>query len=326
MREIDIMEDIEIEQLDDDIIQVDFFEGESTSNHNVVKKTSRNNYGIVKIGDNINVQDGIISIPIATSETAGIVKFGNGFIIQDGTVSVENSNLNLATDKKAGIVYLDNNLNHESENAIKNSVVTDNIITLENNQKALNININSINLVLTKLNEKNDDLNRKLEILNEKNNNNSTSIINIQNDNSNLSLEVQSLRDLLTSINNNVKELSASLVGATRLINFDIPNTNISSDWNEGFITISGKGSIGIININLIGSVILEPNTEYVLYTLNEEMKPFYNAFSLISTNSGIITCSVNANNGIISLHNKSDQQITITTLKGSIPIIYGSI
>ena len=326
MREIDIMEDIEIEQLDDDIIQVDFFEGESPSNHNVVKKTSRNNYGIVKIGDNINVQDGIISIPIATSETAGIVKFGNGFIIQDGTVSVENSNLNLATDKKAGIVYLDNNLNHESENAIKNSVVTDKIITLENNQKTLNINYNNINSVLVKVNEKNEDLSRQLVVINEKNNNNLTSITNTQNSISDLSLEVQSLRTLLTSINNNVKELSASLVGATRVINFDISNTNISSDWNEGFIAIRGKGSIGIININLIGSVILEPNTEYVLYTLNEEMKPFYNAFSLISTNTKIITCSVNANNGIISLHNKSDQQITITTLNGSIPIIYGSI
>nr|DAR69951.1 MAG TPA: hypothetical protein [Caudoviricetes sp.] len=320
------MEDIEIEQLDDDIIQVDFFEGESTSNHNVVKKTSRKNYGIVKIGDNINVEDGIISIPLATTETAGIVKFGNGFIIQDGTVSVENSNINLATDKKAGIVYLDNNLNHESENAVKNSVITDKIITLENNQKTLNINYNNINSVLGKLNEKNEDLSRQLVGLNEKNDNNSTSIINTQNSIRDLSLEVQSLRTLLTSINNNVKELSASLVGATRVINFDIPNTDISNNWTEGFIAIRGKGSIAIININLSGSVVIEPNTAYILYTLNEETKPFYNAFSLISTNSGIIDCSVNANSGVISVHNKSDQPITITTLRGTIPIIYGSI
>lgn len=48
-------------------------------------------FGLVKIGDNISVSDGTISVPTATSSTLGVVKVGSGLSVSNGTVSVDSS-------------------------------------------------------------------------------------------------------------------------------------------------------------------------------------------------------------------------------------------
>lgn len=56
-----------------------------------VKKTdkaSASAFGVVKVGNNISVSSGKISVPVASDSTAGVVKIGSGLAINDGTVSV----------------------------------------------------------------------------------------------------------------------------------------------------------------------------------------------------------------------------------------------
>lgn len=63
--------------------------------------------GIVKIGDNITVNEGTISVPIATGNSVGVVKGSDSVLIDaDGTATVP-----LATDSKAGIVIVGDNIN-----------------------------------------------------------------------------------------------------------------------------------------------------------------------------------------------------------------------
>ena len=46
-------------------------------------KASKSAFGIVKVGDNINVSSGKISVPVATEETYGVVKAGSGGCVVD---------------------------------------------------------------------------------------------------------------------------------------------------------------------------------------------------------------------------------------------------
>ena len=56
----------------------------------LVKKTDKataSAFGVVKVGDNINVSSGKISVPIGSAATAGVYKVGNGLSVADGVLS-----------------------------------------------------------------------------------------------------------------------------------------------------------------------------------------------------------------------------------------------
>lgn len=46
-------------------------------------KATKSKFGIVKVGDNLSVSSGTISVPVATEETYGVVKAGSGGITVD---------------------------------------------------------------------------------------------------------------------------------------------------------------------------------------------------------------------------------------------------
>ena len=56
-----------------------------------VKKTdkaSTSAFGVVKVGNNISVSSGKISVPVASDSSAGVVKVGSGLAMEDGVLSV----------------------------------------------------------------------------------------------------------------------------------------------------------------------------------------------------------------------------------------------
>ena len=69
------------------------------------------NYGFIKVGDGINIDNGTISAPIitkATEDNFGIIKAGDGLVNNDGTISRDE--LSPATFSNFGIVKLGDNL------------------------------------------------------------------------------------------------------------------------------------------------------------------------------------------------------------------------
>ncbi len=53
-----------------------------------VPQASDSTSGVVKVGSNINIQDGVINVSEATSESLGLVKVGSGIDINDGIISI----------------------------------------------------------------------------------------------------------------------------------------------------------------------------------------------------------------------------------------------
>lgn len=77
--------------------------------------------GLVQIGDNINVTDGLISVPVATDAILGLVKNGKTIINKDGTLDVNVGDkfevtddgkieIKLATKDNAGVVMIGDNI------------------------------------------------------------------------------------------------------------------------------------------------------------------------------------------------------------------------
>lgn len=81
---------------------------------------TRQNRGIVKIGDGVHVIDGIISADViqkTSIENAGIVKIGKGIQIENGIISVEE--IQQATKEKFGVIKLGNDFEINTSGAME---------------------------------------------------------------------------------------------------------------------------------------------------------------------------------------------------------------
>lgn len=88
-----------------------------------LKRATKTQFGIVRIGDNIDVvksntdDKGLISVPLATSSTPGVVKIGNGVNVDsNGVISVNSTGY--ASTTSPGIVKIGNNINVDSSTGL----------------------------------------------------------------------------------------------------------------------------------------------------------------------------------------------------------------
>ena len=78
-------------------------------NNNIISipEASNSTLGLVKGGDNINILNGILNVSKATSESLGAIKIGSGLSIsEDGTVSVNEYELSAASETELGGIKL----------------------------------------------------------------------------------------------------------------------------------------------------------------------------------------------------------------------------
>lgn len=94
------------------------------SSQQEILNASKEVNGLVQIGDNINVDNGLISIPVATDTVLGVVKNGKTIVNKSGTLDVNTGdsfevagdgkiNIKLATKDEAGIVSIGDNIQVE---------------------------------------------------------------------------------------------------------------------------------------------------------------------------------------------------------------------
>ena len=91
-----------------DIDLSNYYTKEESDNSFVLKTefATKAGYGIVKIGDNINVNGGTISVPEATGSDFGVVKVGDNIEIDEQ----KKITVPAATDEKAGVIKVGDNL------------------------------------------------------------------------------------------------------------------------------------------------------------------------------------------------------------------------
>lgn len=68
-------------------LQTNYVSKSSVSDASGIPNADTTQYGLVKIGSNINVDNGTISIPLATDNSFGVIQLGTGLTISNGIVS-----------------------------------------------------------------------------------------------------------------------------------------------------------------------------------------------------------------------------------------------
>ena len=123
---------------------------ESGGGGGFVPDATTSSKGIVQVGENLNVNAGVLSIPNATSASKGVVQVGENLDVHDGVIDVPRAtgidlgivmpgvglnissvqhgvlNLTTATDQRLGGVKAGDNINYENDGTINVPIATQN--------------------------------------------------------------------------------------------------------------------------------------------------------------------------------------------------------
>ena len=282
--------------------------------------------GGVKIGDNIDIDStGHISVPIATDSTVGLVKAGTGLTItSDGTLTATGTyELPEATKNTLGGVYVDDELSTTSTHPVQNATISlaiddidDDISDLSTTVSGLSTNVGNLSTTVGNLSTTVGGL--------------STTVSTQGGTITTLSSNITTLGNGLAQAESDIDDLEIGLdtasenVGALML---DVDETITYSDidnlvWTNGDIRIEGKGSIAFVYFNLEGSLTIASGSDEDIYTISDdELKPLYLAHGVLITDDGVLHCAIDTT-GVITLYNMSASSITLTKLRGNVPIV----
>lgn len=284
--------------------------------------------GGIKVGNNLTIEtDGTLNaesteynLPVATSSTLGGVKLGEGIGITDDAISV----------------IVDQSLSSSSTNPVRNSVITTNInslssdiSTLDNQYTTLNQNLGTLtttvtndhttltNLVTTVGNQA-----TAIETNTEDIGNNESAISDLNGAMDLLDGRVSDCESDITDLKNGSIELTSDVTLLKRQEHENITNSYLLpvSTWTDGSLQLEIRGKSGVIYFNIEGSLSLG-STPVEIYTLTDNI-PDVDAFGTLYTDAGAIGCKIDTN-GSITLINLESASKTITSVIGSISVVY---
>ena len=316
------MPEIEIEQ---NIPQINIDTGTRTYHLPIASATT---LGGIKVGNNLTIEsDGTLNaeateyeLPVATSSTLGGIKVGAALAITDGVLSVN----------------ADSALSVSSTNPVRNSVITNNltsiqtdlaqavddITTLSNNYTTLNSTVGGHTTSIKNLVNDVDALTITVG-------NNSSDISDNSTAIGNLSNTVNSLNDSVTTLSGNydglsysVNELSSDVTLLKQQNSVEITHSYLIpvSTWTGGSINLEKRGKMATLTFNLEGTLNLH-NTDVQIYTLLEHI-PNADTYGTLLTDAGAIICKVDTD-GIITLMNPEGDNKTITKVLGQLTLVY---
>lgn len=289
--------------------------------------------GGVKIGSNVDIaSDGTISVKTASTTDAGVIKVGSGLTISDGVLSATGTS-----------ITIDNTLSTTSVNPVQNKVITSNLNTLagsitslqgtvSNQGTTIGNHTTAIGNLNTALDTAQGDIDnledtvssQGLTIANNTYNIgvNTNNILTNTGNITSLTNRVGTAEGNITSLTNGFNELSGNVDTLLVTIDTTVNYLDIANIWTAGSIAIRGKGKIAFVELSLEGSLTIAGNTNEVIYTISSDaLKPKYLAHGAIVADAGILDCQI-ATTGNIRLFNLSSSSITLTKLKGSVPIV----
>ena len=319
------MSDVIINVDDPEVIITDEYSADYT-----LPIASSTTLGGVKIGDNVNIaSDGEISIPIASTTTAGVIKVGANLSID------ENGVLN---GQAGGNITVDNALSSVSTNPVQNRVIT-NVITsatgdiasLQGDISTINGDIADIEESVTSLSTTVTTQGNSISALQTAVDTNTDNITTNTSDISANALAISALdtrldtaEDNITALNNGLGQLQGNVDSLTVIFDEVAAGTTIDSNiWTDGNVQIRRRGRTGVVYIDLEGNLTINGFSSALVYTqVNQDNLPAFKATSCIYTDDGVVYAEFNTD-GTLYLYNNSNNNITITYLEGSIPVLY---
>lgn len=284
--------------------------------------------GGIKVGQHLSIEDdGTLNadeipytLPTATSDTLGGIKVGNGLSISDAALSV----------------VVDSSLSNNSTNPVQNSVINSALGSLTSTTQTISGNLETLGTTVgnlsTAVGTNTNNISTLTNNVTNLGNTVSTNTDNISTNANNISAlsgTVDGIGDRVTTCESDIVNLSdGSNILAGKV---DTLDTTVSTDitysyllpvstWTSGQISVERRGKIGVISVDIAGSLSLSSNTPSVIYTFLENI-PQTDTYGLLCSDDGVVVAKISSL-GELSIES-IDGNKTITKLQGAIVVAY---
>lgn len=279
--------------------------------------------GGIKVGTNLTIEeDGTLNaesteynLPVATSGTLGGIKIGSGLTITNAVASV----------------IVDSNLDADSSNPLRNSVITSNINALTTAVQEAGSSITSLSSSVSNLSNTvsghtssissmNATLDAHTDAIEANTDNisaNTSSITDNADSISDLSSDVTAIQLDIENINNTLSPLAANTI--TTISYSDLSPV---STWSAGSIFVLKRGKVGFIYFDLEGSLTIAGGSSEVIYAF-EDLVPAVMSTAVLMTDAGTVLGELDDYSYELCLRNMTSSSITLTKVKGSIPLVF---
>ena len=282
--------------------------------------------GGIKVGNNLTIEsDGTLNaesteydLPVATSGTLGGIKVGNGLNMVDQSLSV----------------VVDANLDAVSTNPVRNSVVTSNVNTLTSSVQTVSNNLSTLSGNFTTLSgtvsqHTSDISSLQLDVSGNTDDiaTNTNNIADNASDISDLSGSISLLSGRVDDAEAAISDLSSLSTTVEDLADSSLDTITYSyllpvSTWISGNIFVLKRGKVGFIYFDIEGSLTLAANASSVIYTF-ADLVPAVKSSAVLLTDAGPVLGELDDYSYGLSLTNMGASSITITKVKGSIPLAF---
>ena len=289
-----------------------------------------NTLGGVKIGNNINVvSDGTISVPIASADTAGVIKVGSNLSIDENGV---------LSGQAGGSVTIDSTLSTVSTNPVQNRVITSEINSTNSNLTNLSSTVTGINTAVgnlsTALGTTNTNVTTNTNNISALQTDVQTNTDNISTNAGNIANNTSDITDLqnrlstdegyITANGNSIDTLSGNVTPLLVTFSETADSTDIDNTiWTDGSVTITRRGKMGVVKLTLEGSYTLQGASSKIVYTMSDhDNLPAFVSNGCLYTDEGAVYAEFDTDGKLI-IYNYGNQNIALSYLMGSIPVIF---
>lgn len=285
--------------------------------------------GGVKIGDNIDIDDsGHISVPIASASGVGLVKAGTGLAISsDGTLTATGTyELPEATKNTLGGVYVDDELNTESINPVQNAVVSLALDEIDDTITGLQSTVGGLDDTVDGLSDDVESVTNDLSTLSTTVGTLSTSVGTLSTTVSTQGGLITGLSDAQTATGNALTQLQGNVDPVLSTYTEELTYQDIDDTiWSNGILNIYKRGYTGVVYSTLEGSLTIASESSEVVYTIaDSDYFPLNEATGYMISDLGMIRVSLNTS-GEFTVYNDNNSSITITELKGNLPVVWSN-
>lgn len=286
--------------------------------------------GGIKVGENLSIEEdgtlnaasGGYTLPTASSDTLGGIKVGSKLAISDGVLSVS----------------VDTTLNSVSTNPIANNTVNSALTTLtstvQNNTTSIsNLNTSLGNLTTTvnghtsslstlsdTVSSQGDDISANTSAISD----NTDAITSNSQDITSLGNRMTTAEDDIDTAEGNITTLSGKVTALEELADDEYTYSYLLpvSTWTAGSITLERRGKMGVLTINIEGSLNISSGSSSIIYSFNN-LNLYLPTSNVLLSDDGAVIGKVDDQTNNFTIENINSQTVHITKLQGSIPLVF---
>ena len=295
----------------------------SRSGEYILPIASASTLGGIKVGDNLTIEsDGTLNaeateyqLPTASPTQLGGIKVGSGLNISDGILTPT----------------VDTILSAVSANPVTNATITATVNTINGNITGLDSRVgiletsnsdivNAISGIegdITSLEDADETLSSDLSDLSSTVDSFSSSISDNTSNISSLTSRMNAVEGVAAANTLDITALK-ELTDDEKTYSYLLP----VSTWTDGSIILERRGKVGTLYINIEGSLTLASGGSTTVYTYSD-LGLYTPASNVLLSDAGAVLGEVDDETNNFTVKNMGASSITITNLKGSIPLIF---